>query len=117
MLNKLDSQTMKLSQTLSQKQKVIQVLAPQSASKQSGLIFPVSRVTRLMRKSRLSDRISKSSCVALTSILQYFTHELISLAGDMCFSSGKVRITDRHLVLAISKDEEIKALLRKFVIS
>ena len=41
----------------------------------------------------------------------------MTTAGDVCLSNGKQRITNRHLVLAISKDQEIQVLLRKFVIS
>ena len=78
-----------------------------SKSERAKLIFSVGRVTSLMRKSRLSDRLSVRAAVAMASILEYFTSEILEIAGDICISENKSRLTNRHLVKAFSTDQEI----------
>ena len=69
-----------------------------SNSSRASLVFPVGRISRLMRKSRLSERFSVKSAVAMTSLLEYFASEVLEIAGDICVSENKHLIQNRHLV-------------------
>ena len=52
----------------------------------------------------------------MASLLEYFLSEIIEIAGDICLADGKHLIKNRHLVLAIGKDEEIQKVLKNFTI-
>ena len=69
-----------------------------SNSAKASLVFPVGRISRLMRKSRLSERFSFKSAVAMASLLEYFTSEVLEIAGDICLADDKHLIQNRHLV-------------------
>ena len=43
----------------------------------------------------------------MTSILEYITSEILELSGNICLEKGKKRIVPRHLMLAITGDEEL----------
>lgn len=88
-----------------------------SRSKRAGLIFPVGRVHRLMRKGRYAERIANAAPVYVASVLEYLTAEIIELAGKAAMDNKKQRIAPRHIKLAIGNDEELNNLFGHFVIA
>jgi len=90
---------------------------PMSRSKRAGLLFPVTRVETLMMELATINRKSATSAVYLTAVLEYVTAEILELAGNAASSNKKIRITPRHIKLAILNDSELSALLSGVVMS
>ena len=88
-----------------------------SRSTRAGLQFPVGRVARLLRKGNYAPRIGSGATVYLTAVIEYLCAEVLELAGDACRDNKKLRITPRHIQLAVRKDEELNALLGGVTIS
>ena len=73
-----------------------------TVKERAGLIFPVSRVMRLLKRDRLAKRTGKGSGIVMTAILEYITGEILELAGNVAQESGKKRIIPRHISLALA---------------
>ncbi|EMP24418.1 Histone H2A type 2-B [Chelonia mydas] len=86
-------------------------------SSRAGLLFSVSRIDRLLRKGQFADRIGAGAPVYMAAVLQYLTHEIVDIAGEVAARSKKRRISPRHLQLAIHSDSELKKLLGGVTIS
>lgn len=85
--------------------------ASTSRSAKAGLVFPVGRVHRLLRKGNYAQRVGSGAPVYLTSVLEYLSAEILELAGNAARDNKKSRIIPRHLQLAIRNDEELSKLL------
>jgi histone H2A len=83
----------------------------QSRSSRAGLIFPVGRINRLMKKGHQVDRIGAGAPVYLAAVLEYLTAEIVELAGNAAAQNKKSRITPRFVNMAIRSDEELNKLL------
>eukprot|EP00400_MALV-I_sp_L67-5_P001090 gene1090-1027_t len=81
-----------------------------SGTKKAGLTFPVPRVGRYMKNGRYADRVNKKAPIFMTAVLEYVVAELLELAGNAARAEKKGRIRPRHVQLAISDDDELKAL-------
>ena len=81
-----------------------------SRSTRAGLQFPVGRITRYLRKGRYSKRLTPTAAVYQAAVLEYLTAEVLELAGNAARDNKKLRITPRHLCLAIRNDEELNKL-------
>jgi len=90
---------------------------PKSKSSRAGLIFPVGRMRRLLKKGKYSERLSSGTPVYLAAVLEYLTAEILELAGNAARDNKKARIIPRHLQLAIRNDEELNRLLQGVTIS
>ena len=90
--------------------------APVSRSTSAGLQFPVGRVSRYLRKGRYAGRIGTTAAVYMAAVLEYLTAEVLELAGNACIDLKRSRITNRHIQLAVSNDEEIDKLFNKCAI-
>ena len=109
-----------------------------SRSTRAGLMFPVGRIHRHLRKGNFKiKRISDGAPVYLTAVLEYLAAEvswmnltiqsllihhcpfiqILELAGNAARDNKKSRITPRHLQLAIRSDEELNKLLADVTIS
>jgi len=87
-----------------------------SRSARCGLVFPVGRLHRLLKeKSRL--RIGVGAPVYLAAVLEYLTAEILELAGNAARDNRVIRITPRHLMLAIRNDAELDVLLTDVIIA
>ena len=76
----------------------------------AGLKFPVSRIGKMMRRDRLSKTMGKGAQVVMTAVMEYVASEILELAGSVALESNKKRIAPRHLMLAISGDEELSKI-------
>ncbi|XP_037027596.1 histone H2A-like [Bradysia coprophila] len=88
-----------------------------SRSKRSGLVFPVGRLERYMRKGNYAERIGSGASVYFAAVLEYLTAEVLELSGDAARDNKRSRITPRHLQLAVRNDDELNTLLSNVTIS
>lgn len=72
----------------------------------------VGRIERNLRQGGYAKRISTTSAVYMAGALEYLCAEILELAGDASKQNNRVRITPRHIMLAIQNDAELKELLR-----
>jgi histone H2A len=72
---------------------------PKSVSKsaRAGLIFPVGRVRRHLKDSKVAPRIGVGAPVYLAAVLEYLSAEILELAGNAARENGKKRISPRYL--------------------
>ena len=81
-----------------------------SRSTRAGLLFPVGRIHRHLKKGNYSKRIGSGAPVYLAAVMEYLTAEVLELAGNFARAEKKARITPRHLMLAVRNDEEVRNL-------
>lgn len=81
-----------------------------SRSKRAGLLFPVGRIHRLLHRRNYADRVGAGAPVYLAAVLEYLVNEIMYNAGYAAWRNKKVRITPRHLQLAIRRDKELNKL-------
>lgn len=89
---------------------------PEQRSHKAGLTFNVTRVEKLMSFEASAKRKSAGSGVYLASVVEYLVAEVLELAGNCARDNKKVRITPRHIKLAIANDEELHKLYSDTVI-
>ena len=82
-----------------------------SGSKRAGVLMPVGRLNRMIKKGRYAMRSGKSAGAFMAAVLEYCTAELLELAGNYCQEAKKKLITPRHIQLAIRNDEELAKVM------
>ena len=95
------------------------------ANKKAGLIFPIGRVGRLLRRGQYAPRVGAGAGVYLASVLEYLTAELLELSvkavqqqkGGSKKKGGRRRISPRAVTLAVRHDADLGALLKDVTIS
>ncbi|KAG7167403.1 late histone H2A.2.2-like [Homarus americanus] len=80
-------------------------------AEQAGLLFPVARVRRYLKEGHYAARISVGASVYFTGILEYLTAEILELASNVASATKMIRITPRHIYLAVRNDTELNDLL------
>ena len=88
-----------------------------SKTAKAGLVFPVSRMTRYLRKGQYAKRIGSGAGVYLAAVLEYLTAEIAELAGNCARDHKRTRIIPRHITLAIKNDEELNKLFKDVTIA
>jgi len=88
-----------------------------SKSTRSGLKFPVGRVRRYLKKALLGYRIGSGAPIYLAAVLELISAEVLEHAGWTAKQNKQVRISPRHVMLGVGKDEELARLLRGGIIA
>ncbi|XP_050949815.1 core histone macro-H2A.1 isoform X1 [Labeo rohita] len=88
-----------------------------SRSTKAGVIFPVGRMLRYIKRGLPKYRIGVGAPVYMAAVLEYLTAEILELAGNAARDNKKGRVTPRHILLAIANDEELHQLLRGVTIA
>lgn len=83
----------------------------QSRSARAGLIFPVGRIHRHLRKGNYAERVGAGGPVYMAAVLEYLTAEVLELASKAARDNKKTRMNPRHIQLAVRADEELNRLL------
>lgn len=82
-----------------------------------GIIFPVSRIRRRLKKEAKYDRFSDTAAVFLTAVLEYMCAEILDVSGTKMKEEGKSRkILPKHLLNGIKGDLELKEFYDSVVI-
>ncbi|AGV01788.1 histone H2B/H2A fusion protein [Cannes 8 virus] len=88
-----------------------------SRSSKAKLQISVARSERLLREHGGCSRVSEGAAVALAAAIEYFMGEVLELAGNAARDSKKVRISVKHITLAIQNDAALFAVVGKGVFS
>ena len=88
-----------------------------SKSTRAGIVFPVTRVSRYLRRTCLNHRIQIGSPIYLSAVLEYLCAEVLELAGNAAMMNKKRKISPRHILLAVANDDELNKLFRGVTIS
>lgn len=64
-----------------------------------------------MREMKLADRVSVKAGVAMATVLEYMTAELLTISGAVCAEEKSHRIIPRHIRVAVRKDLEMGDML------
>ena len=87
-----------------------------SKSARAGLTYPVARVKNQIKGRTGNLHVGQGAPVYLAAVLEYLTAEILELSGNASRDNKKVRINDRHIMLAIRNDEELNKLLKGYVL-
>ena len=78
-----------------------------SRSERSGLVFPVGRIHRLLKKRNCAARVSVDAAVYIAASLEYLTAELVELSGALTHKRHRKRINPRAIADAVREDAEL----------
>ncbi|XP_031820017.1 histone H2A-beta, sperm-like [Sarcophilus harrisii] len=80
-------------------------------SDRAGLQFPIGRIYKYLKTGNYAERISIEAPVFLAAVMEYLTTELLEVSGNVAQLNKKVRITPRHIQLALQNDKELRELV------
>ncbi|NXS65708.1 H2AX protein, partial [Pandion haliaetus] len=83
-----------------------------SRSSRAGLLFPVSRVDRQLRRGHFAERFGARALIYLAAVLQWVTHKTMDMAGKISKRSKQQCISPSHLQMAVQKSSVLKQLLQ-----
>ncbi|KAL3876339.1 hypothetical protein ACJMK2_034200 [Sinanodonta woodiana] len=90
---------------------------PLSKSAKAGVLFPVGRMQRYLKRDTHHFRIGAGAPVYMAAVIEYLTAEILELAGNAARDNKKGRVTPRHILLAVANDEELHQLLKHVTIA
>mmetsp|Transcript_99001 Transcript_99001/g.121205 ORF Transcript_99001/g.121205 Transcript_99001/m.121205 type:complete len:127 (-) Transcript_99001:143-523(-) len=76
-------------------------------SSKAGITFPVGRVARYLKEENHAQRVGGASPVYMAAILEYVVADILELAGKTAKKNKKLRITPKHIQLALRNDDEL----------
>ena len=84
----------------------------ETTQRKAGLTFSVKRCEKQLRiYGGGKSRVGKSAPIYLAAVLEYISAEILELSGNAARDNKLVKITARHLLLAIFNDEELSKLI------
>lgn len=83
----------------------------QSRSSRAGLLFPVSRIERQLRRGQFAERFGANAPVYLAAVLQWVTHKTMDMAGKISKKNNQQYISPCHLQMSIKNSPVLKHLL------
>jgi len=89
-------------------------------SERAKLIFPVGRIENTWIRPAMcgrDTRLSEDAPVYMAAVLEYITADILELAGHVAKDDKKMRITTRHLALALQRDDELDHFLGDYIVS
>ncbi|KAH0623530.1 hypothetical protein JD844_006371 [Phrynosoma platyrhinos] len=92
-------------------------MSKMSRSSRAGVIFPVGRMMRYLKKGTYKYRIGVGAPVYMAAVIEYLAAEILELAGNAARDNKKGRIAPRHILLAVANDEELNQLLKGVTIA
>ncbi|XP_025059331.1 core histone macro-H2A.2 isoform X4 [Alligator sinensis] len=92
-------------------------MSKMSRSTRAGVIFPVGRMMRYLKKGTFKYRIGMGAPVYMAAVIEYLAAEILELAGNAARDNKKGRIAPRHILLAVANDEELNQLLKGVTIA
>lgn len=92
-------------------QKKMERNAPVSNNIRAGVIFPVGRCNRMIRRGRYSDRVGASAGVFMAAVLEYLCSEILELSQEQCEIMKTKTIKPKHINMAIRCDNELNKLI------
>ncbi|XP_073536538.1 histone H2A-like [Phyllobates terribilis] len=90
--------------------------ARSSRTSRAGLMFPVGRIHRYLRKGNFGKRVSANASVFLAAALQFMTREILFIAGYEALSQNRLRIQPHDLQKAMHADVELDKLLKNVIL-
>ncbi|KAK7257792.1 hypothetical protein RIF29_32024 [Crotalaria pallida] len=90
---------------------------PITRSVRAGLVFPVGRIGRYLKRGRYAKRVGTGAPVFLAAVIEYLVAEVLELCGNVAKENKKARISPRHVLLAVKKDEELAKLFHGVTIA
>merc|ERR1712072_930636 len=79
----------------------------QTVQSKSGLVFPPSKVKRLMKAAKVASRIQPKAVIYLTAALEYIAGELLEVSSLKAQESKKGTISNKHIYLGAKADKEL----------
>lgn len=79
-------------------------------SNRAGLTFPVGRFHRQLRTGRYGERCGSGAAVYLAGVVEYLVAEVMETSGSAAHNHKVKRITPRHIMLAITHDDDLRVL-------
>lgn len=86
-------------------------------SRKAGLVFPVGRIHRHLKRATQAARVTAGAAVYLTAVLEYMATEIVELAGHAVRDTKLNRVRPRHVMLAIRNDTEFNPMLADVIIA
>ncbi|NP_001108001.1 histone cluster 2 family member [Mus musculus] len=74
--------------------------------------FPLSLVDRFLPEGNHSGRLSSSAPVILDSVLEYLSSNILELAGEVAYTTGRKRIAPEDVGLVVQNNEQLCQLFK-----
>lgn len=84
----------------------------QSHSEKAGLVFPIGRITGLLRKGLYAKRISEKASISMAALLEYLTSEILENCIDFTKSKKRKRIIPLFIRNSFLKDDVLSCLIK-----
>lgn len=81
-----------------------------SKSQKAGLLMPVARFNKYMKKNSGLKRVGASAPVFAAAVIEYVASELVDVAGNVTSDAGRKTISPDDLMKAVRKDRELSRL-------
>ena len=88
-----------------------------SRSAKAGLILPVGRIGRRLKRGRYAERIGMGAPVYLAAVLEYLVTEMLEISSMVVKQNHKTRIIPRYIFLGLKEDGEFNKLLSNSIIT